>query len=165
MRKRVVMLKRSLILMVCISMVGVTVLPASLLPCCCKFEGDKPAARGAPTCCPVHKAISPVLPQTPRQGSCCSESLPVEQIDQPTCCSRQIGLQNNCGKCRCLEQMQLVTLSGYSVGQTAVRTPAVDEASVGLSLPAVPGRHIIHVGPGIYIPKNVVLLKTCTLLI
>ncbi len=159
------MLNRTLIFIVCISMVGVTVLPASLLPCCCKFEGVKMRTQGAFTGCPLHKASRPVLPQTPRQGSCCSDRQIVEETAQPTCCSQQVSLQKPCGKCRCLEQMQVVTLSGYSVGQVNMRTTTFSVAAVTPQALLAVDQHTADVIPNMHAPKNVVLLKTCTLLI
>ncbi len=165
MRKRVAMLNRSLIFLVCISMVGVTTLPASLLPCCCKFERVKILAEGVSTDCPLHKEGRSAFPQPPRERSCCSTQQAVEEPVQATCCSQQVVLQKACGKCRCLEQMQIVTLSGYTVGQVNIKTSAVPVATVTPSAFLAVGNHNACITPDSYSPKNDVILKTCTLLI
>jgi hypothetical protein len=64
-----------------------------------------------------------------------------------------------------MEQMQVVTLSGYTVGQVNMKTSAVPAAMVPSSVLLAADLHTAYVIPDIYSPKNVVLLKTCTLLI
>jgi len=164
-QKRVAMLNRSLIILICISMVGVTVLPASMLPCCCKFKGAKMRAEDAPGCCALRKAGPPVLKQTARERSCCSARQLSEAPAQATCCSQQVSVKVPCGKCRCLEHMQVVALSGYMGGEVNLRTSAVHTATLPPSTLVSVDRRIASVIPDDYSPKNVVLLKTCTLLI
>jgi hypothetical protein len=93
------MLKRLITIFSCICMVGVTVLPASAVPCCCRQAGK-------PNCCEEHQAKA--LP------GCCHEAR--EQTLADECCRSsvdQTNIDQKCPRCRCLEEMQIVTLSGY----------------------------------------------------
>lgn len=165
MLNRVAMLNRLLIILICISMVGVTVLPASMLPCCCKFKGAKMRAEDASNCCASCKAGRPVVRQTAREKACCSARQLAEAPAQTTCCSQQVNVQVPCGKCRCMEQMQVVALSGYMGGEVNLRTSAVSAATLTAAILLPVDHGIASVLPDGYSPKNVVLLKTCTLLI
>jgi hypothetical protein len=79
----------------------------------------------------------------------------------PACCAK-VNLKQNCHRCRCLEQLQVVTLTNGSWDQNSVRVlPAValgNEASV--DSPANNSIQILSTeGP----PGNLGFLTTCTL--
>lgn len=158
------MVSRSVIFLVCISLVGVTVLPASLLPCCCKFERVRMLAGGTASQCPLHKEKRPDFVRQTVERSCCSAKPVFEKASPTTCCSQKTMYRVDCGNCRCLEQMQIVTLSGYSVGQLTARFHDAPMATDAPSLPCVVSRQVSSL-PEVYAPSHVVLLKTCILLI
>ena len=97
------MLSRLLVIITCVSLVGMTVVPASAIPCCCnksmhskKMSGAK--AQMSPACLP--ESADKALP-------CCHGKL------VKACCSTKV-IRQKCPKCRCLEQLQIVALSGYA---------------------------------------------------
>jgi hypothetical protein len=107
------MLNRSIVIISCICMLGMTVLPAYAIPCCCK---------SARMSCGKH---SPEQPAGTTKGCCstvpvkaksCCEPIPIE-----TCCSGKT-IEAPCGACRCLEQLQIVALSGYEAYDSSMRT-------------------------------------------
>jgi hypothetical protein len=163
MQKRVAMMRRSIIFLVCISMVGVTILPASLIPCCCKSKGEKIRAEGAQSVCPLHKAARFGPPSPASSHSCCAFKVPPTEVATATCCTGDTLLQD-CGNCRCLEQMQIVALSGYSCCQVSVRVLAVPIPHPAESSILSVDRDV-YPSVEVYSPQNVVLLRTCSLLI
>ena len=151
------MLHRSIIIMVCISLVGVTALPASLIPCCCKTGGKMlHSPKASPGCC-TKKAVSPCC----RSMAAPAASCPMHAA-QPQAFSFGDSLTKNCPHCRCLEQMQVVALSGYSVHNgtaTWTSVPMTDTPLSPVAIPAVSvGSLPEHDPPGI-----TTLLRTCTL--
>jgi hypothetical protein len=149
------MLNRTIAIITCLSLVGVSLVPASLVPCCCKGKLGAQQVSSLPSCpeCPV------AAPSGSKHSplSCCAKT----QADAPACCAKN-SLQPNCPRCRCLEQMQVVALSPVSSDQVSVRVlPAVhaDEApSVNSqTLGAFP---ILHAGGP---PGSFTFLSTCSL--
>jgi hypothetical protein len=114
------MLSRSIAIIVCLSLIGVTVLPASMIPCCCASKGDlcKTASAGPRSCCA--KGPSDLAVSQGTAKSCCANI----SADLPACCSKQT-VKKECPVCRCIEQMQIVALSGYSIDQSTIRIPLV----------------------------------------
>lgn len=115
------MLNRSIVIISCICMLGVTVLPAAAIPCCCKS---------------VHKSCGKHSPEQPAgtTAGCCS-GMPVKAkscCEKPpieTCCSGKT-IEAPCGVCRCLEQLQIVALNGYQPYDSTMRTPSMALISV-----------------------------------
>jgi hypothetical protein len=90
------MLRRFTALTICISLVGMTMTPASLLPCCCKKRQPMSANAMAHSCC------------QPQQAPACRMH---ESMASSEHCSGL--LMTVCKKCRCLEQMQVIALTAY----------------------------------------------------
>ncbi len=148
------MLIRSVAIMVCISLVGMTVVPASWLPCCCKsksksLESERPIA----SCCAEKSSINFTIPNS--QGhSCC----PVNLKDDRSCaCSSAI--RGICSACRCAEQMQIVALSGYSAQEETSRDRLVTLYSVSQSSVIVLANNSVPV-KDVNPPGMVTLLRT-----
>jgi len=159
-RKRAAMLSLLLAFFVCVSLVGVTVVPASLMPCCCKFGATlEPSQQQVRACCLAKSGTSSVSGQLVR-GSCCG-SLKAAAV--PSCCA-QAALTQECGTCRCLEQAQIVALSGYSVWNASERVDMPSEIPDCARIAVFPDRGTTaateHSPPG---PP--LFLKVCTLLI
>lgn len=115
------MLKRSIVLIMCICMVGATVLPASAIACCCKsprMKGALPSsqqAAGIPAGC-----CSKMQPQA---KSCC------DATSAKSCCSGKV-IKAQCNVCRCLDLLQIVGLTGCGVGDSLMRTSCLAVAAV-----------------------------------
>jgi hypothetical protein len=87
------MLRKALVIISCFCMVGMTIVPASAIPCCCKKGVAKKAADSSvPPCC--------CRPQQDAK-SCCGT--------QPT------DISKRCPVCKCLEQLQIITLPNGSL--------------------------------------------------
>lgn len=147
------MLSRLIIIISCISLVGVTAVPASLIPCCCKTK--------APHKCCTGKSASGASTGNMMCGmpakakSCCAK-------DHSSTCCPQNTIKKDCPNCRCLEQMQIVTLSGQSDNEHTIRISAlavVQSAAVplvGIEVPTDSGAVTVSRG----VPLS---LRTCTL--
>jgi hypothetical protein len=151
------MLSRTIAIIVCFSLIGVTVLPASIIPCCCKPGTDLGRAESSHlrSCCEKAPTVRTVAATAPK--SCCTE----KAVDLPACCSKRI-IKKDCAACRCLEQMQIVALCGYSVDQSTIRVPLVSMAA--LTSTAAPASQIAasvvtHEAP----PGNPAFLEICPL--
>lgn len=157
--ERAAMLMRILIIVTCISMIGITVLPASA-PCCCSQMPGKSSAAQKPVQCPLHTNQRSVSDAP--LASCC-HTPPCVSTGSASCCS-QGTIKHVCGTCRCHEQMQVVALPAnqplYTIDGLAV---LMVESYEGVGLPkrkadAVQSEDIRH-------PLTVVFLRTCSLLI
>ncbi len=147
------MFSRLIIIISCISLVGVTVLPASLIPCCCKSGVTQNCALqdSARGCC-TGKMMSEVPAKT---KSCCAKD------PSDKCCSQKV-IKKECPNCRCLEQLQIITLPGHNDNEHSIRISAL--AAVGSATTPV---------IGIDVPADIVAVKdfggiplslqTCTL--
>ena len=103
------------------------------------------------------------MPRT-AERSCCNVKVITERSETASCCAEKPLVKQDCGKCRCHEQMQIVVLSGYSVGVSTLRTTV----AMAVKTSPDPERVVAHPVfplPEFSVPPNVVLLKTCTLLI
>ncbi len=147
------MLSRFIIIISCISLVGVTVVPASLIPCCCKAKGSHNCVieRSAPRC-PTGNMMC-AMPV--KAKSCCSKT------SSKTCCPQKT-IKPECPNCRCLEQLQIVTLSGSNDNEHTIRISAfaaIQSATVALVQIGVPtDSAVVTVSRGV--PLS---LQTCTL--
>jgi len=108
-RERVAMLKRSLAIFVCISMVGLTAVPASWLPCCCKSKAKAGHIQKSVVSSSTNKARFSSPGTLAAVHTCCS----TKANPAASCEARQV-LKKSCPGCRCLEQMQIVTVAGQS---------------------------------------------------
>lgn len=146
------MLSRSIVIISCISLLGVTVLPASLIPCCCKPGGMSLSAKMAAKCGATGKMMCGIPAKT---KSCCAK----DTSDQ---CSPQKTVKKNCPHCRCLEQMQIVTLTGHNDNEQTTRISALaavetaDTSVVGIEIAS----DLVFVKDFVSTPLS---LQTCTL--
>jgi hypothetical protein len=149
------MLSRLVIIITCISLVGVTIVPASSIPCCCKSmhanyrdqigSSDLRAETG-PACCS----------RTPAKArSCCSTN-----VVQASCAKGFV--RGECPQCRCVQQLQIIALSGYTAIETSVRLSAVTFAAAG-HLSAIQPSYMAGIVPEVDCRDIVISLQTCTL--
>ena len=133
-------MKRSLCLIVCISLIGVTAVPGFALPCCCKKPSKPAVAEKASPCCESKPSLD-TASHSKKPRSCCAggshheapASLSDLGSDQSSCSSKTI--KKECPICRCLEQMQVVALSGTIAPETNFRNSVgIPLVSAGLSL-------------------------------
>jgi len=151
------MLHRSFVIMICISLVGVTALPGSLIPCCCKTGGNMMnIQKSLPGCC-AHKALPACCRAMAGPASCCSKA-----ASQPQAFCSEDTLTKSCPYCRCLQQMQVVALSGYAVHDGTVTwasVPMTETAAAPSVAPQTLVASFLERDP----PGISTLLQTCTL--
>lgn len=149
------MLSRLLTIITCISLIGVTIVPASSIPCCCKFmhanysgqsETSGSRAETGPACCSKGAV---------KARSCCSTNA------VQASCSKGL-IKQVCPRCRCLEQLQIVALSGYAAIETSVRLSAVTFAAA-VSTSGIQPSSMAGTIPEANCRDIVVSLQTCTL--
>ncbi|MFH0960241.1 MAG: hypothetical protein V1897_16225 [Pseudomonadota bacterium] len=99
-------LKKLLVIIYCVSFLGMTVIPSSAVPCCCKsrsssatyeFKALDEASPPIKSCCSVNKVQAP---------SCCAIPTPLKKP-----CDLTRGENLECGNCSCLKHLQLVGIS------------------------------------------------------
>ena len=149
------MLSRLVIIITCVSLVGVTIVPASSIPCCCKSMHTNyrnqtavtgSSAETGPTCCSRTAAKAP---------SCCSTT-----AVQASCAKGLV--RDECAQCRCAQHLQIIALSGYTAIETSVRLPGVTFAAADHSSGIQPS-YMAGIGPEVDRRDIVVSLQTCTL--
>lgn len=150
------MLSRSIAIITCLSLVGVSIVPASMVPCCCKARPLAQHAASLPACpkCPV---TVPAAASASPAPSCCA-AIPSEV---PACCAKS-NIKQNCHRCRCLDQMQIVALAQASWDQLSVRVlPALPIGEIAsVDNPVTDAFQVMHAeGP----PGNLGFLTTCAL--
>jgi hypothetical protein len=118
------MFSRLIIIVSCISLLGVSIVPAYLLPCCCKSGWAKQDSQVSGRSCP-----GKTCEVTTGSKSCCAK-VPAEK-----CCSQNM-IKKDCPNCRCLDQMQIVTLSGHNDNENTFRISALTAVECA-SLPLV----------------------------
>jgi len=99
-------LKKILVIIYCVSFIGMTVSPSSAFPCCCNTRSSS-----APYAVPALEPTSPPI------QSCCT----AKKVQVPSCCAiptqseKPCNLARNvnidCGHCSCLKHLQLVGIS------------------------------------------------------
>jgi hypothetical protein len=119
-------LKRSIALIVCFCLVGVTAVPGFALPCCCKKLSKPAVAEKASACCkskPSHHTAS----HSYKTQSCCASGsqheapAPLSDLGSDQSCRSGNTIKKECPICRCLEQMQIVALSGTVAPEINIR--------------------------------------------
>ena len=99
-------LKKILVIICCVSFLGMTIAPASAIPCCCKNKSS------------LVQSNFPALEQTfPPLQSCCS----AKRSQVASCCAAPTPEENplnltlpvnlDCGNCSCLKHLQMVGIS------------------------------------------------------
>jgi hypothetical protein len=119
-------LKRSIALIVCFSLVGITAAPGFALPCCCKGLHKAAAVEKARTCCKSEGSLDSAS-HSKKMQSCCATGSPQQRpaplsdlSSDQSCCSGN-AIKKECRVCRCLEQMQVVALSETVTPEINVR--------------------------------------------
>jgi hypothetical protein len=140
-QKRGLMLRRFTAIALCFSLVGLTTIPAGYLPCCCKRWVKQDARKKAPCCRHAAKLRTESslfqkiahLGNEPRQMG--PHALAGGTMSEHASCCAGKALKRTCPVCRCLEQMQVVALTGWSMGETDMRVAA--EALPTVVVPSV----------------------------
>lgn len=150
-------MSQSVAILVSLCMVGMTVVPSSLIPCCCKST-DCSALRETvrENCCAMPDSGRSAKTEK-RTRTCCNP----EPVKVATACPAKV-LKQACPKCRCLEQMQVVALSGYSTfGVSGKIHPATQSVTIvdPLSIVAPTADGVIETSPPAIHP----LSFTCSL--
>lgn len=150
-------LKKVLVIIYCVSFLGMTVSPSSAVPCCCKSRSssapyDVPALEQASS--PVESCCSAKKVQIP---SCCAVPTPVEK---PCNLTRTVNL--DCGHCSCLKHLQLVgiseNLTNDRLSQTAVDLPTATDT---LTLPH--SGHSMVLLASVFSPSDQTFILHCCL--
>ncbi len=115
-----VVLHRSIAIILCLSLVGVTVIPAAYVPCCCKTSCKTTLNKQVRSCCNSGATVVPAVPTEAKSRPCCgmaSQSMSVPGTcpfsESAEACPNKV-VKQECPVCRCLEQMQIVALSSGS---------------------------------------------------
>ena len=156
------MLRRSLVLSLCISLVGVSALPASAIPCCCTYKQAKVTRQWAcPNCAPHDTKViaGTSLPSIP---PCCAKKSSVS-VPTASCCSTTL-VEHLSGKCRCHDLMQMIALTACSSCHSVMGTAPLVEQSVDTGV-VTASRRGQPAGLETRFPETVVFLRTCSLLI
>lgn len=156
------MLRHSLVIFTCICLIGVTLLPASVVPCCCTFMRAKMGLQSARSDCLLHVSLASAASTVPSTPSCCSGRMSVSAAAAP-CCSQSL-IKQACGKCRCHEQMCVVALPACPSCQPLGGLPVLTARFDGSTSVALPEKGRLA-GLDVGIPQTGVLLQTCSLLI
>jgi hypothetical protein len=160
------MLRRVTSILLCFSLLGLTVLPAAYLPCCCK-AAMKPKPLKVASCCSHYK------PQTQGCGlvaqartmACCESGVGPSSLQDRMAkgsfhCAGKV-LNKTCPICRCLEQMQIVAIAGSQTHETVVRVAAAALPSAVVPMSELPLKSV-EVAPQGERPGIAVTLQTCS---
>jgi hypothetical protein len=156
------MLRRWLVILTCVSLIGVTVLPASALPCCCTVMHAKMGRQSATSHCPFHMSSAPAVSTVPPRPSCCPGEASVGMA-AASCCPQGL-IKRVCCQCRCHEQMQVVALPAVTSCELLGGLPGLTPGFHGPTSMALPKRGS-RAGLNVRIARTGVLLQTCSLLI
>ncbi len=119
-------MNRSIAIILCFSLVGVTAMPGFALPCCCRVM-HKPALaeKSHPGC--MSEGSFNSASNSKQMRSCCARGsmheapAPLSDLaSNHSCCSANT-IKKECPICRCLEQMQVVALAGTDTPEISVR--------------------------------------------
>lgn len=164
-------MKRAVVILSCLALVGVTLMPACYVPCCCKTPYASAEAK-TPACCqavrndalPSSAASAAGSPDRPVRAmhACCSG-----QVSEPAgCCDTMAGAKI-CSNCRCLEQLQIVALPGLGAQDpTSQETRGLclcvtsDGLDMGVQRSGLPARSLCGTSP----PPISIPMLTCVVL-
>lgn len=169
MYEAVSMSRRFFALALCFSVMGMTVVPARFLPCCCK------TTRGTLGTAAASVAMSPMVLRTEDPAdkqrthhSCCAK---LKRTAQATCChasssagqaipaGKAIGVP--CPKCTCISEMQIVALPSVALSE---KTYKLGEMALVAETPTVrPVERLAYSLPEPDQPGIVLTLQTCSL--
>jgi len=94
-------------ILICFCLLGYTLLPQALIPCCCTSQPQPSNLSKSPSCC----AVEPVKTD-------CSSRM---QMMENSSCPPKLVLGSACPLCRCLQSMQVEVVSGPGIHQTLNR--------------------------------------------
>lgn len=137
---------RFAVTIVFIALLGFTLTPHAYFPCCCKGVGK--VCQGLPSGFQPEKPVKQCCAQATNRDAC-----PVNDT-----------VKADCPNCRCLEQYQIVVLTGPGAGDPTVRIPAagvLPAFSAGLA--DINDRRV-QPARNEFPPGTAIRLKTCTLL-
>jgi hypothetical protein len=149
------MLTRLVIIITCVSLIGVTIVPAASLPCCCKSTHTNSAGQSE-----ISRHVTEPTPACCSQGHVKVRSCCATKVVRATCTKGTV--RGECPRCRCLEQMQIVALSGYTALGTIIRVPALNVAATA-PLAGINSPGMAALAPEADCRDIVVGLQTCTL--
>jgi hypothetical protein len=162
-------LHRSIAIILCFSLVGITVIPAAYVPCCCKTSCKTAVTNQTRSCCNGGPAIDPAVTAEAKARPCCGMASQ-SQSSTGTCPFSESGeacpnkvVKRECPVCRCLEQMQVVALSSGSTLSESFTRAAFTAWAPAIEFQLVPGpgfSEIISVGQE---RISSISLITCTL--
>lgn len=162
------MSQRLLAIALCFSVMGMTVIPARFMPCCCKAAHQN-LGKGA-----MGVSMSPFVLQTEearqRQRShpaCCGTAM---HATQSACChsnastNRSMGagrvLTVPCPKCTCITELQIVALPGIALSE---KTYKLSEVAAVEQTPIVgPAERLAAPLSELSPPGIVLTLQTCS---
>jgi hypothetical protein len=148
-------LHRSIAIILCFSLVGITVIPAAYVPCCCKTSCKTVLSKQARSCCNSGATVLPAVTAETKARPCCGMAAQAMAVPG-TCPFSESGgacpskvVKQECPVCRCLEQMQVVALSsGSTLSETFTRA-ALTAWAPATEFQSVPGPNfseIVSVG-------------------
>lgn len=135
-----------------------TAVPASWLPCCCKFRPfEEPSIPPEHTCYPVAAKTGCCGDMAVQTCPLCSRTA-AEDGD----CSAGNMLKKDCPGCRCAEQMQIVALSGYTTQETSLSMGVAIAGEAPEQIPVTAASEFL-LCPGDRPPGVAPFLQTCNL--
>ena len=133
---------------VCISLLGFTLTPQALLPCCCSREGKVAEAVESAPCCRMERPVE----------SCCRAAAE----GQACPAERAFGLK--CAHCLCPAHLQNTAIPGFKAHQITNWVPVVVAASTSVHRPSGPETQRGLICVNALLPISTILLDTCVLL-
>jgi hypothetical protein len=162
-------MSRSIIaIALCLSVVGMTVVPAGYMPCCCKGARNiLGTITVSSPCCQAAVKTEQTATQQSAPHSCCATP---KDSPQTTCCGHSQSntsclavkvIEGPCHNCRCIAQMQIVALPGFAVSEKTYR-PAEMTAPVAELPSMTPAERWAESLPECGSPGIVITLQTCS---
>lgn len=163
------MLRRITAYALCFSLIGLTAMPASYLPCCCKNMRAPIPEKKTPCCCQhgaqtmagssfVHRQMA----SADVFGFNGSARASAMSANGGACCPSK-ALKKTCPICRCLEQMQVIALAGSGLTETTIRMSADTVPTVDAPAISRPNASAEVLRLNQYPPGIMITLQTCSL--
>ena len=152
----------------CFSVMGMTVVPARYMPCCCKGArrtlGTEATHMG---CCPAstktdqtaEKRSSHHSCQASHKNSVAAACCGHAQANRPMVAGQSFAAP--CHSCRCIQEMQIVALPGFAVSEKTYRLTEI-AASIAEMPTLTPAERWAESLPECGYPGIVITLQTCS---
>ncbi len=150
-------LKKVLVIVYCVSFIGMTVSPSSAIPCCCKTR----------TSSTVGHTLD-LGQSTTRTDSCCAD----KKTPARNCCGMHTSTEQtcaftkttnlNCGHCSCLKHLQLVGISETGTSDRIDRGALVFSILIDTFVTPQTQSLLSFQGPAVSFPDQTFLLH-CSL--